>query len=320
MAQMSSALVESVERSTLTELKDVSIDDMIDYVHKDLKKLPDYIDLYKRYFTHRWNAYDLDFSQDVIDWREKMTEVERKAFTEIAAAFHHAERQVEVELPIFMLTGSEEAKMYLCTQLEDEARHTLFFDRFYREVVGLSGDSVEELLTSSFPHVPETFVGAFGLLSYLAEDLRLDPESPAKRVRYATSYFLWIEGVLALTIMKLTLTYCRNKGYLPGYYTGFIASCRDEARHVQFGMRFLRDSVQQDPRLLHEIHETLRTELAMNGGASVPAPLEPLGFSEEEVVQFMIRQVNNKLSDVGISLPPEIQEMVNNIQPEIAGG
>lgn len=320
MAEMSPTLITSVERSTLPELGKINIDDMIDYVHKDLKKLPDYIDLYKRYFRHRWNAYDLDFSQDVIDWRTRMTEEEREAFREIAAAFHHAERQVEVELPMFMLAGDEDAKLYLSTQLEDEARHTLFFDRFYREVVGLPGDSVEDLLAASFHYVPESFVGSFGLLAYLGEDLRHDPEDPARRVRYATAYFLWIEGVLALSIMKITLTYCRTRGYLPGYYTGFIASCRDEARHVQFGMKFLRDSIQRDPRLLHEVHETLRTELAMNGGVSRPAPLEPLGWSADAVSEFMIRQVNTKLSDVGIDVPDDIRAMVANIQPEIAGG
>ena len=320
MAEMSSLLIKSVEQSSLQELGKIGIDDMIDYVHKDLKKLPEYIDLYKRYFKHRWNAYDLDFTQDAIDWRTKMSEEEREAFKEIAAAFHHAERQVEIELPVFMLAGSEDAKLYLATQIEDEARHTLFFDRFSREVVGLPGESVQDLLTASFEYVPESFVGAFGLLAYLADDLRRDPEDPARRVRYATAYFLWTEGVLALTIMKITLTYCRNRGYLPGYYTGFIASCRDEARHVQFGMRFLRDAIQEDPRLLREVHETLRTELAMNGGVSKPAPLEPLGWSADEVTKFMIRQVDSKLSDVGIDIPPDIRDMVANIQPEIAGG
>lgn len=320
MAPMDPSLVTSVEQSSLTELGEINIDDMIDYVHKDLKKLPEYIDLYKRYFKHRWNAYDLDFTQDAVDWRTKMTEEERAAFKEIAAAFHHAERQVEIELPVFMLSGSEDAKLYLSTQIEDEARHTLFFDRFYREVVGLPGDSVAELLAASFDYVPESFVGSFGLMAHLSDDLRKDPENQKLRVRYATAYFLWIEGVLALSIMKITLTYCRTRGYLPGYYTGFIASCRDEARHVQFGMRFLRDAIQEDPRLVHEVYETLRTELAMNGGVSQPAPLEPLGWDAEAVTEFMIRQVQNKLSDVGIDLPPDIAAMVQNIQPEIAGG
>jgi len=320
MPEPSPAPTASVEQSSLAEIGDVHIDDVIDYVHQDMKKLPDYTQLYKRYFQHRWNPYDLDFSQDAVHWRTRMSPEERDAFKEIASSFHHAERQVEVELPVFMLAGSEEAKIYLSTQLEDEARHTVFFDRFYREVVGLPGESVQDLLDSSFEYVPESFIGPFGLLAFLADELRHDPENPVRRVRYATAYFLWVEGVLALTVMKITLSYCRKRRLLPGYYRGFIASCRDEARHVQFGMRFLRDSVREDPRLLREIHETLRTELALNGPDSKPSNVAALGWSDEDISHFMGVQVNRKLSDVGIDLPPDLQDMVARIHPQIAGG
>ena len=73
-------------------------------------------------------------------------------------------------------------------------------------------------------------------------------------MRYGTNYFLWIEGVLALSVMKVTLSYARWRGFLPAYYTGFTATCRDESRHVQGGMRTCRtrcartDDDQRDPR------------------------------------------------------------------------
>src|SRR5882762_575210 len=97
-----------VEDGNLAEMRHVDIDDVIDYVHRDLKKLPDYLDLYKRYLRQRWDVYELDFSQDKKDWTDKMTEAERESFVAISSGFHHGERQVEVELPVFMLAGSEE--------------------------------------------------------------------------------------------------------------------------------------------------------------------------------------------------------------------
>ncbi|GAA3103991.1 MULTISPECIES: ribonucleotide-diphosphate reductase subunit beta [Nonomuraea] len=309
-----------VAESSLRQIRDLDIDDVLAYVHHDLKRLPSYTELYKRYLRQRWDVYELDFSQDAVDWRERMTQDERDAFVGISAGFHHGERQVEVELPVFMLGGSEESKIYMSSQIEDEARHTVFFDRFYREVVGMPGESVQEVLDASFEHVSETFVGPFGLLAYQADELRKDPEDPAARVRYGTTYFLWIEGVLALSVMKITLTYCRRRGFLPGYYTGFTATCRDEARHVQSGMRFLRDSVQDDPRLLLQIHETLRTILAINGATSRQLALEALGWTPEEVRRLMIRQLDMKLTDVGIALPPDLREKVSRIEPELAGG
>ncbi|WP_433868729.1 ribonucleotide-diphosphate reductase subunit beta [Saccharopolyspora sp. CA-218241] len=309
-----------VEGTDLAGIGAVDIDDVLDYVHRDLKRLPGYLDLYRRYLRQRWDVYELDFTRDREDWTERMTEQERQAFVSISSGFHHGERQVEVELPVFMLGGSEESRIYMSSQIEDEARHTLFFDRFYREVVGLPGESIQEVLDASFHHVAETFVGPFGLLAYQADELRADPENPVLRVRYGTTYFLWIEGVLALSVMKITLSYCRDRGLLPAYYAGFTATCRDEARHVQGGMRFLRDAVDEDPALLLEIHETLRTILAINGATSRRVALEALGWTPEEVRGLMIRQLRMKLNDVGIDLAPDVEKMVARIEPELAGG
>ena len=102
--------VREIEDSALTEVLHVDVDDVIEYVHKDLKSLPDFTTLYRRYLKQRWDVYDLDFSQDKVDWREKMTGEERQSFIAVAAGFHHGARQVQTELPVFMIGASEEAK------------------------------------------------------------------------------------------------------------------------------------------------------------------------------------------------------------------
>jgi hypothetical protein len=55
------------------------------------------------------------FARDAADWTERMTQEERDAFMAISSGFHHGERQVEVELPVFMLGGSEESRIYTPT-------------------------------------------------------------------------------------------------------------------------------------------------------------------------------------------------------------
>jgi ribonucleoside-diphosphate reductase beta chain len=311
--------VREIEDSALPEVLHVDIDDVIEYVHKDLKSLPDFTTLYRKYLKQRWDVYDLDFSQDQVDWREKMTEEERQSFIAVASGFHHGERQVETELPVFMIGASEECKLHIAAQIEDEARHTVFFDRFYREVVGLKGD-IMAVLDASFPWVSETFVAPFGLLAYQADEVRRSPYDERARVRYGTNYFLWIEGVLALSVMKVTLSYARWRGFLPAYYTGFTATCRDESRHVQGGMKYLQDAVRKDPSMIREVHETLRTILILAGVASREVIYEPLGWTQDEVRMLMFQQLGRKLNDVGISLPPDLQAMVGSVQPVLAGG
>lgn len=314
------ARMAAVDGSELREIGEIDIEDVLAYLHSDLRRLPDYLTLYQRYLRQRWNVYEVDFARDAEQWREVMTQDERDSFLNIASGFHHGERQVEIELPVFMLGASEEEKIFVSSQIEDEARHTVFFDRFYREVVGLPGESIFDILDASYPYISETFVGPFGLLAYQADEVRRNPYDLAARVRYGTTYFLWIEGVLALSVMKITLSYCRTRGLLPGYYTGFTATCRDEARHVQGGMRFLQDSVRRDPAMLREIHETLRTILKIGRAISRQVYYEPLGWTREEVRRLMRLQLRRKLDDVGIDVPPDIERSLEDVRPVLAGG
>src|SRR5689334_13125395 len=116
MPEVSPDRATAVEEWGLDRIGGIDVDDVLDYVHRELKRLPGYLDLYKRYLRQRWDVYELDFAQDVRDWNERMTEKEREAFVSISSGFHHGERQVEVELPVFMLGGSEESKIYMSSQ------------------------------------------------------------------------------------------------------------------------------------------------------------------------------------------------------------
>jgi ribonucleoside-diphosphate reductase beta chain len=309
-----------IEAQDLVGLGRVDIDDVIDYVHVGSAQLPSYMDLYDRYLRQRWNVNELDFSQDRVDWADKMTDQSRESFLSIASGFHHGERQVEVELAPLLFGIPEDYKIFLTSHLEDEARHTVFFDRFYREVVGMDGDTIMEVLDGSWNYIQETFVGPFGLLAYLSDDLRRRPYDKHLQMQYATTYMIWIEGVLALSVMKITLNYARDFKVLPAYYTGFTATCRDEARHVQGGMRFVRDLLDEDPSYVKDVHETLRTLLTMSAARSSYVYYEPLGWSEERVQALFMDQLHKKLNMVGVSLPPDLEGLISMVKPTLAGG
>ncbi|MGH9075501.1 MAG: ribonucleotide-diphosphate reductase subunit beta, partial [Acidimicrobiales bacterium] len=166
----------------------------------------------------------------------------------------------------------------------------------------------------------EVFVGPFGLLAYLTDDLRRSPYDKHLQMQYATTYMIWIEGVLALSVMKITLSYARDFKVLPSYYTGFTATCRDEARHVQAGMRFVRQLLDEDPAYVKDLHETLRTLLTMGAARSSLIDYVPLGWSEERAEALFLDQLGKKLAMVGVSLPPDLVEMVKMVKPTAAGG
>jgi ribonucleoside-diphosphate reductase beta chain len=312
--------LERIEVDDLKGMGRANIDDVLDYLHVPTAHLPGYMDLYDRYLRQRWNVNELDFTEDRVDWTERMSEEARQSFLSIASGFHHGERQVEAELAPLLFGVDEDYKIFLTSHLEDEARHTVFFDRFYRDVVGLEGDGIMDVLDASWPYIQETFVGPFGLLAYLTDDLRLDPYNKHIQMRYATAYMIWIEGVLALSVMKITLNYARDSKVLPAYYTGFTATCRDEARHVQGGMRFVRQLLDEDPSYVKDLHDTLRTLMIMGAARSGYVYYEPLGWSEERVQALFMDQLHKKLAMIGVSLPADLENLLGSVKPTLAGG
>lgn len=312
---------EAVDRASLKEMGAIPVDDVIQYVHRGLERFPSDLDLYRRYLRQRWDVYELDFTEDRRGWAT-LDPATQQSFLRVATGFHHGERQVEVDLvPLLLAMPTEEAKVYLTSQLEDEARHTIFFDRFYREVVGYDAPGIQGVLDASFAHMSETFVGSFGLLAYLVDALRRDPENVSLLVQAAVNYFLWIEGVLALSVMKITLNFCKRQNVLPGFYTGFNATARDEARHVQFGLSLLHRLIHEDPRRVEDVHRTLDTLLSVSSIASQRVRYEPLGFTAAEVTQILNGQLAKKLEAIGVSLPAHIAAKMRTVQPEaLAGG
>jgi ribonucleoside-diphosphate reductase beta chain len=72
--------------------------------------------------------------------------------------------------------------------------------------------------------------------------------------------------------------------------------------------------------MIKEIHDTLRTILTISGVNSRQVYYEPLGWTEDEVRVLFFQQLRRKLNDVGISLSPELEQLLQKVQPVLAGG
>src|SRR5579875_389765 len=94
--------------------------------------------LYRLWEEGNWSATTLDLSQDIVDWREKFTEQQRKVVLWNSSMFLDGEESVTVTLAPFMnAVTTYEDRIFLATQIADEARHHVFFDRYLREVCGI---------------------------------------------------------------------------------------------------------------------------------------------------------------------------------------
>src|SRR4029450_8728909 len=74
------------------------------------------------------------------------------------SSFFIGEQRVAAELgPMMRAAPTEEMRIFLCTQIADEARHVQFFNRFYDEVGVLESDNLQDRLAETSEHLNPEF-------------------------------------------------------------------------------------------------------------------------------------------------------------------
>src|SRR5918997_2365119 len=117
-----------------------------------------YEELYLLWERQQWRTQDIDFTQDRIDWHERIPPDERFQRMYGLSSFFIGEQRVASELgPMMRACPDEEMRIFLCTQIADEARHVAFFNRFYEEVGVLGADTLAGRLDETSEHLNEHF-------------------------------------------------------------------------------------------------------------------------------------------------------------------
>jgi ribonucleoside-diphosphate reductase beta chain len=299
------------EPSPLDVLLDGDIDRVMAGLDRIVEAAPSYRRLISRWENQGWNSESFDFGPDVEQWRDdSLWTADQKRFMLFSLSeFFVAEERVTTELlPFAIAAPLEDQRIFLASQIADEARHTVFFDRFYREVLGSDGATIAANLQAGRRHVNQDWRKLFdGILHDVAETLREDPSDMEALVRGITLYMIVIEGTLALTGARFILRSLKQLDRLPGFREGFIHVNRDESRHVGFGVKFLADAIAQDERYKRVVQETLSETLPVGVRAFVPPWEEdpydfqiPFGYHSSELFEYAMRSLSKKLAAMGM--------------------
>ena len=236
-----------LETASLAELQQTPIDNVINIIDQGLVHLPSYRELYYRWERQQWRSQEIDFTPDHQQW-EQMSQQQRQDRLYGLSAFFKGEACVTDTLgPYVFAMPDEEMRIFLTTQLVDEARHTVFFARFFNEVLGITGMTLEDTLTDIRQYMNEHL--QYILIDALAEvanRIRLEPQNMTHLVEGVTLYHVIVEGTMALAGQRSILDLYRQNNLFPAFRGGFTAVARDESRHVVFGVKFLREMVQRD--------------------------------------------------------------------------
>jgi ribonucleoside-diphosphate reductase beta chain len=270
-----------------------------------------YRELYRLWERQQWAVQDLDFSQDRIDWHERIEPEERVARMYGLSSFFVGEQRVAAELgPIMRAVPDEDMRIFLCTQIADEARHVAFFDRFYSEVGVLKADGLQARLAETSDHLNPEFEVLFDeLLRARVDRLAVEPEDREALVEAITIYHMIVEGMLALTGQHFIIDFNEQAGTLPGFVEGFTNVARDEHRHVAFGARFLRDMAREDPRYGEAIQRALVEVGPVAEGVLRPKWVPEdvgddvviFGASVDETRAFALQALERRLKVIGLA-------------------
>lgn len=271
--------------------------------------------LYRLWEEGHWSATALDFAEDARDWRERLTGSQRRALILYLSMFLDGEEAVTVSLAPFLAAAPEEEdRAYLATQIADEARHHVFFDRFLAEVVGLPGGMGHRLRATASGRT-WGYRQVFGALDRLAARLRARPRDRALLAQGIALYHLVIEGMLAHPGQQALLRdFGPRHGVLPGFTAGMRLLSRDESRHIAFGIGLLRRLVADDRRAGAAVIAVLDRVLPWASGVLTPPDRDwsyvtALGTTPRDLFAFALRSIETKLAAAGIP-PGDIPALV----------
>jgi ribonucleoside-diphosphate reductase beta chain len=278
--------------------------------------LMNYQQLYALWERQNWRAHELDFSIDRGHWLVSPAESQQHTAFSIGS-FYVGEERVTADLAPFLIAApSGEVEAFLATQLVDEMRHAVFFDRFASEVMGLESGSFRARLHE----IEERMLGPWHFLfddslREIANRIKARPDDLKLFVEGIVTYHIVTEGVLAMPGQRILIDYTAEHGLYPGFNEGFRLVEQDEHRHIAFGVRFLKDVCDERPEMkgvvLGRLEELLpkAAEVFCPPEADDPSDFFSYGHHSSQIYGFAYQALKRRMAAIGVEIPPPEQLM-----------
>ncbi len=256
-----------------------------------------------------WNPEDIDFRQDVRDWR-RLSESQRETLLHLTSLFQAGEESVTLDLlPLIQVIAAEgrlEEEMFLTAFLWEEAKHVELFRRFLDEVADDSsdlsrfhGDSYRTIFYDELPRA----------MARLSQD-----PSPAAQAEASVTYNMIVEGVLAETGYHAYHATLARNGILPGMQQAVAHLKSDEARHLAYGVFLLSRLVAAGGDDLWRLIEArmgrlLTPAIGIIGEFFASYDPMPFGLELEEFTDFASRQFQHRLERIEKARRQTVEEI-----------
>ncbi len=278
-----------------------------------------YEDLYRRWEEGNWKATEIDFAPDREGW-QSLSDIQRRSAMWMFSMFFYGEDRVAADLsPYIDAAPKEEQKYFLATQQVDETRHSVFFHRFFKEVIG-TGDTLKETIASTLPELNWGYRGVFDRLDRMADELARDRSLP-KFAQAIALYHMVVEATLAQPGQHFIEDHIAKTDLLPGFAAGMHNVSRDEQRHIGFGVKTLSELFQESEECKAAVTELLGEVLPYSLAVFTPPGWDDRytrewGFELEDIYAFGVRSARSKWRATGFPLE-EMPASVFPVDPDL---
>ena len=273
-------------------------------------RYPEFYEMYKNGIRNTWTVDEVDFSDDLKDLHQNISEPERHLIHRLVAFFATGDSIVSnnLVLNLYKHINSPEARLFLSRQLYEEALHV----QFYLTLLDSYIPDIEERhdafrAIDTIPSIRRKAEFCFRWLDSI-HDLKETDTDAAKRhfllnlICFATC----VEGLFFFGAFAYVY-FMRSKGLLNGLASGTNWVFRDESSHMRFALTVVEKVREEYPQLWDEelerqiiamIEEAVdcETQFAedlLEGGVA--------GLTVAEVRQYLEHVADQRLGNLGMA-------------------
>jgi len=252
-----------------------------------------------------WDPYAIEGLEADKEKMMEMDDVSEAEFEELRqtlARFGAGEEAVTEDLmPLALVLEDINDQMFISSQIYEEAKHTQFFDRYWREVVDPVAEhhGFEVTDPTAQHYFPDGYIELFDKTEDAMERL-LAEDTPYTRTVAYCHYHLTVESVLAQTgYYGIESTFSprgsdevalREFPHLEGLVEGVTKIRSDEGRHVGFGMHKVQNYIasgEVDEAVVQETLQELMPHVAntVNDFTEAVNPVPLVEYSRDKLTR-----------------------------------
>ncbi len=273
-------------------------------------KYPLFYEMYKDAIKNTWTVEEVDFTTDVGDLRDKLSDAEKHLIKRLVAFFATGDSIVSnnLVLNLYKHINAPEARMYLSRQLYEEALHV----QFYLTLLDTYLPNDEERKAAfaaieNSPSIRRKGEFCFRWIDSINELHSLQTREDRKKFLLNLICFAGcIEGLFFFAAFAYVY-FLRSKGLLHGLASGTNWVFRDESCHMNFAFTVIDTVRREEPDLFDDdlrrditrmIDEAVECEMAF---AEDVLGFGIAGLSEKDMRSYLEYVADQRLVTLGIA-------------------